>query len=193
VTLIELIIGIAIVAVLLAAGLPEFSSWLQTTQIRNAAEAIQNGLQLARMEAVRRNTAVQFDLTSVTGGGTGSDWTVSCVTPVADGDGDGIADCPGTGMVPTEIQKRPAAEGSRNAVVAAAPSVIGFNGMGRAVVLTAGAWVPPAAAITIGITNPTGGACAAAGPMRCLNVIVSAGGQVRMCDPALAAADPRGC
>lgn len=187
VTLIELIIGIAIVAVLLAMGMPSFSSWMQSTQIRNAAEAIQNGLQLARSESVRRNTSVQFVLTSVLGGGTASDWSVSCVTPMPDADGDGVADCPGTGMVPTEIQKHPAAEGSRNAVVAADQSTIVFSGVGRLTPV-------PAAAININISNPKGGACAtAAGPMRCLNVIVSTGGQVRMCDPALANTDPRGC
>lgn len=186
VTLVELVIGIAIVGVLLVLGLPSFGAWIQNTQIRTAAEAIQNGLQLARSEAVRRNTSVQFVLTSVVGGGVGSDWRVTCVTPIDDLDGDGVADCPGTGMVPTEIQMRPAAEGSRNAVVTAAQPTIVFNGTGRVTPV-------PAAAINIGITNPTGGACATAGPMRCLNVVVSTGGQVRMCDPALASTDPRGC
>ena len=186
VTLIEMIIGIVIVAVLLAAGMPNFFTWLQSTQIRNAAEAIQNGLQLARSEAVRRNTSVQFVLTSVAAAGTGSDWSISCVTPVADADGDGVAECPGAGVVPTSIQTRPAAEGSRNAVVAAGQSTFVFSGVGRLTPV-------PAAAIDIDISNPTGGACATAGPMRCMRVVVSTGGQVRMCDPALAATDPRGC
>ncbi|MCC6472780.1 MAG: hypothetical protein IT514_03450, partial [Burkholderiales bacterium] len=44
-------------------------------------------------------------------------------------------------------------------------------------------------------TNPSGGACAAdGGPMRCLNVLVSPGGQIKMCDPAVAATgDTRRC
>lgn len=185
-TLVELVIGIAILTLLLLLGVPSFATWIQNTQIRTAAEAIQNGLQLSRSEAVRRNTSVQFVLTSVLGGGVGSDWTVSCVTPINDVDGDGVADCPGTGVVPTEIQKRPAAEGSRNAAVAAGQPTIVFNGIGR--------MTTPAATTNIVITNPTGGACAtAAGPMRCLSVVVSTGGQVRMCDPALASTDPRGC
>jgi type IV fimbrial biogenesis protein FimT len=185
VTLVELSIGMAIVALLLLVGMPSFGTWIQNTEIRNAAEAIQNGLQLSRAEALRRNTSVQLVLTSVLGGGVGSDWTISCVTPIADVDGDGIADCPGTGMVPTEIQKRPATEGSRNAAVAAAQSTVVFNGLGR--------MTTPAVAANIVITNPTGGTCATTGPMRCLSVVVSIGGQVRMCDPALASTDPRGC
>ena len=55
------------------------------------------------------------------------------------------------------------------------------------------------------VTNSTGNcvACAAgstwgdcpatAGQRRCLRVVVSAGGQIRMCDPALAASTPQGC
>ena len=187
--MIELFIGIAIVAMLLALGLPSFGSWLQNSQIRNAAEAIQNGLQLARSESVRRNSNVQFVLTSVAGGGNASDWSVNCVTPVADTDGDGLADCPGAGVVPTEIQARPAAEGSRNAEITAAQSTIVFNSVGRLTPV-------PAAAINIAISNSKGGACAAGGPMRCLEVRVSTGGQVRMCDHLFDGAvppNPRGC
>ena len=54
-TLVELMIGIAIVGLSLVMAAPSFSSWIQSTQIRTAAEAVQNGLQLARGEAVRRN------------------------------------------------------------------------------------------------------------------------------------------
>ena len=192
VTLIELFIGIGIAGILLVLALPNFTAWIQNTQIRNAAEAIQNGLQLARTEAVRRNANVQFALTSVAAGGTASDWTVSCVTPVADTDGDGLAECPGAGVVPTEIQTRPSAEGSRNAVVAAAQTTFVFSSMGRLTPV-------PGAAIDIAISNPAGGTCAAAGGtglMRCLSVVVSTGGQVRMCDHLFDGAvppNPRGC
>ena len=43
-TMIELMVGIAIVALLLALTAPSFSSWIQSTQIRTAAETLQNGL-----------------------------------------------------------------------------------------------------------------------------------------------------
>lgn len=172
VTLVELVIGLAIVGFLLIAGLPSFAGWLQKAQIRTAAEAIQNGLQLARMEAVRQNTLIQFVL------GTGSAWTVGCVAT--------------TGACPAVIQSRPA-EGSSNVVVtpSGGQTSIIFNGMGRL------APVAPAAtplAVDLDIANPTGGSCATSGgPMRCLRVSVSTGGQIRMCDPALASTDPRGC
>lgn len=180
VSLIETMIGLVIASLLLSVGVPSFSTFMQNTQIRNAAEAMQNGLSLARTEAVRRNTNVRFTL------GTASSWTVGCVT--AD------PDCPAT------IQARTAAEGSARAVVnlsevvastnaaAASPvisSEISFNGLGKVRALPAGNNA------VINISNPTAGTCAAAGgTMRCLRVVVSAAGQVRMCDPKLAASNP---
>lgn len=177
VSLVELVIAMAIVGILLAAGIPAFSTWIQNTRIRTTAESIQNGLQLARAEAVRRNVLVQFSR----GGGTSSDWTVGCTTAVGDLDGDGVADCPAI------IQARPASEGSTNVNVSATQDVVVFNGLGR---------VTPSTTATnnINITYPSGGACALAGPMRCLRIVVSSGGQVRMCDPAVSSpTDPRVC
>jgi type IV fimbrial biogenesis protein FimT len=179
-TLIELMITIAIVAMVLKFGIPGFGAWIQSSQIRNASEGMVSGLQLARSEAVSRNTSVQFVLSSLVGGGVASDWTVNCVTP--------SVSCPGTGMTQTEIQKKAASEGAVNAQVTAGRSTIVFNGMGRVT-------PTPAADIVLNITNPTGGTCAASsGTMRCLRIVVSAGGQVRMCDPALSfSTNPRGC
>jgi type IV fimbrial biogenesis protein FimT len=47
-TLVEMMIAIAIFALLVLAALPEFRIWMQNTQIRTAAEGILNGLQFAR-------------------------------------------------------------------------------------------------------------------------------------------------
>jgi len=178
-TLVELMIGIAIVSMMLMFGIPSLSAWIQSSQIRNASESIVSGLQLARAEAVRRNTSVQFVMPSLAGGGVASDWAVTCVTP--------SVDCPGVGMTMTEIQKRSASEGSANAQVAAGQATIVFNGMGRVT-------PTPGGDIVLNLTNPTGGTCAASsGTMRCLRISVAAGGQVRMCDPALPNTNPRGC
>ena len=85
-TLIELMIGIVLLAILLALGAPTFFRWTQNSQIRNAAEAIQNGLTLARAEAVRRNTTVRFQLVTTTTAAcalspTGTNWVVSLDSP----------------------------------------------------------------------------------------------------------------
>jgi len=178
-SLIELAIGMVIVGILTAAAVPSFRNWMQSSQIRNTTESILNGLQLARVEAVRRNASVQFVF------GAGSDWTVGCLNPV-DLNGDGVED---PGDCPAIIQSRFGAEGTPNASVTVTPagtSAIIFNGLGRA----------PAGAVDIDVANPTGGTCiAASGSMRCLRVITSVGGQVHMCDPAftLSSTHPQGC
>jgi type IV fimbrial biogenesis protein FimT len=184
VSLIELMIGLAILAVLLAMAAPSFSAWIQNTQIRTVAETVQNGLQLARAEAVRRNTQVRFQLTTTTDNScalstANNNWVVSLDDPSGQ-----CASAPSDTVAPRIMQVRPAAEGGVKAVVAADRSTLVFNGWGQV----------SAGSATINISNPSGGTCAAlAGPMHCLNVMVTTGGQVRMCDPARASSDPQGC
>lgn len=185
-SLVELIIGLVIVGILLAMGVPAFGSWIQNTKIRTTAEAIQNGLQLARAESVHRNDLIRFQLMdSVTNtcafSTSSSNWLVSMDDPSG-----ACASTPSDTVAPRIIQLRSAAEGSTNVVVAAGQSAVVFNGLGQVTPV-------PAGAISINLTNPTGGACAPTGPMRCMRVEVSTGGQIRMCDPALASTDPQGC
>jgi len=191
VSLIEVMIGLVIVSIVLALGVPSFSTYIQNTRIRNDAEAIQNGLNLARAEAVRRNTLVKFTL------GTGSAWTIGCSSAVGDQDGDGVDDCPAT------IQSY-VSEGSTRATVATSEvngatgaaggstfsSTLEFNGLGRVTSAT----LDTGDNARFDVSNPAGGSCVASGgSMRCLRVVVSAVGQVRMCDPALASTDAQGC
>jgi type IV fimbrial biogenesis protein FimT len=191
VTLIELAIGLGIVAVLFAMAAPGFRDWIQNTQIRASAEAMRAGLQLARAESVRRNSVVGFSLATTLDSGcavstSGTNWIVSMGNPAADLPGS-CGSAPSDTVVPRIIQVRPAAEGSANAVVLADQASILFNGLGRVTPV-------PAGDININITNSIGGTCAVdGGPMRCLRVIVSVAGQVRMCDPARASTDPQGC
>jgi type IV fimbrial biogenesis protein FimT len=185
-TLIEAMITIAVFALLIMLGLPSMNTWLQNTQIRASAEAIQAGLQLARTEALRRNVPVRFQLVDSLAAGcalsnTGTNWVVS------------LADATGTcnavesdALAPQIVQKRSGAEGSSNATVAATSSTLVFNGLGR---VSGGAGLAQ-----IDVRNPSGGACQPAGAMRCLRLTVPPGGQVRMCDPAVMDnTDPRFC
>jgi len=70
-TLIELMVGLAILALLLLLGLPSFTTYLRNSEIRSTAESIVNGLRAAAAEAANRNAPVTF---AITGGG-GSAWT----------------------------------------------------------------------------------------------------------------------
>ncbi|OGA35991.1 MAG: hypothetical protein A3F75_09760 [Betaproteobacteria bacterium RIFCSPLOWO2_12_FULL_64_23] len=200
-TLIELMVGLAIVAALFSLAAPSFSNWIQNTHIRTAAEAIQNGLMLARAEAVRRNALVRFQLTDTLDNScvlstTGTNWVISqddptgaCASAIPDPSDLNPA-------APRLIQLRAGAEGSRNALVAADQATIVFNGLGRRS-------IPGVALgdININITNPIGGNCVPTLPavpgagetMSCLRVVVSTAGQVRMCNPKFVSPDPQGC
>lgn len=108
-SLVELLVGVAILGILAAVAMPSFQDWIKNTQIRNAAESIQNGLQRARSEAVLRNSDVAFVL------GTNSSWTVSVVAPAA------------------VIDSRASTEGSSNVTVTVTPvgaTTVTFNNFG---------------------------------------------------------------
>lgn len=63
-TLIELMITIAVLAILAAIALPSFKSTLERRQIIGAAENLQTDLQYARSEAIKQNQTIlfQFDV-----------------------------------------------------------------------------------------------------------------------------------
>lgn len=181
VTLIELMIGLAIFAFLLSLAAPSYQLWIQNTQIRTAAESIQNALHLARVEAISRNAPVQLQLTNASGL---VEWNVGCVTPQAQ-------DCPAI------IQSRSSAESTNNVrigvgttatafgapITSAAVTNIGFSALGR---LT----TPLAAGVSLRIDfrHPT------MTNTRRLVVLVSSGGRIRLCDPALVLANnAQGC
>jgi len=194
VSLIELMIGLLIVGFLLMLGVPAFNTFLQNTQIRNAAETTLSGLALARAEAVRRNAAVRFQLVSdLTASCTISDaalansnnvsWVVSLADP------EGLCNVePSEVDAPRIVQKKDAREGTRNILVSTlgAP-VITFTGLGR---------VTGAAMTRINFSNPAG-VCEhvdASGQMRCLAILITSGGAAKLCDPAVGDnTDPRHC
>jgi type IV fimbrial biogenesis protein FimT len=191
VTLIELVIGIAILAVVLGFGIPNFAAWMQNLQIRNAAESIQNGLQIARTEALRRNTSIRFQLTSsiddtctIPAAGSGSQSPANWVVNVGDASTNDPTDKCASST--TLIQSHTAAEGAQNAVVSTDYTTIVFNGLGQATSVSGSG--------DIDVSNSTGGACASqGGPMTCMRVTVSAQGQIRMCNPNLTSGTPQGC
>lgn len=163
-TLIELLIGLAVLGIVLMLAMPSFAAWIQNTAIRSTGEAIANGAQLARAEAIRRNTGVELSV------GTDSSWLVRVVE-----DGE-------------TIQERSAAEGSANTVIAITPdgaSKVTFNGLGR--VVSNDDASPPITAVKLD------SAVLDAADSRDLCVVIGTGGAVRMCDPNATTGDPRAC
>lgn len=183
VSLIEVLIGIALLAVLMGLGMPQYATFLANARLRAAAEGISTGLSLARAEAVKRNARVEMVLTNEDP----IEALVNAVPEQTDGMNWMVREfVPRTGAY-NYIEGKVGAEGAGKQtgtsvqVASTSPGVYtgitSFSGFGA---LTGGS------PITFQITNPSGGLCVAAGgPMRCLTIVVSSGGQIRTCDPAV--------
>jgi type IV fimbrial biogenesis protein FimT len=190
-TMIELMVGLAIVGALLAMGFPSVSGMIQNAKLGSATKSYLIGVQTARSEAIRRNLPFDFVLTdsppsaSATGSASGKNWVVR---------GPDVA-----GGAPVLLEGKLAQDGSGQANATSvqisgavtAPSVGAFSG-----VLTFDGFGAVASKETVQLTvdNPAGGACASAGgPMRCQRIVVRPGGQISVCDTGAAAGDARAC
>lgn len=193
-TIIELMIGLAIVAIVLFVAVPAFTIFLQNQQIKNAAQTVMTGLSSARAEAIRRNQAVRFQFVSnLTAGCVLATNSLAWVVSLADPAGNCEATPGDMGAAAQIIEKRSATEGTRNVVVATnGGTTATFTGLGR---------LSGAGITQIDFSNATG-SCEHLdllnGTMRCMRVLVSPGGEARMCDPKVAAPvppaiDPRAC
>jgi type IV fimbrial biogenesis protein FimT len=197
VTLIELVVVVALLAMLLMAVIPSASAWIRNTQIRNVATSLQTGLQRARAEAMRRNTNVRFSLVSLSNSAVmdnscavaegGLSWVVSlddpggkCAAAISETTTPRILDKHATGTGSSSAQVTVTGNDAANADAA----VVIFDGFGRAVV-TPGA--PPIA--TIDIDNIVPG-----DDFRALRIVIGTGGTIRMCEPKVTSgSDPRKC
>jgi type IV fimbrial biogenesis protein FimT len=171
-TLVELMITLVLLGVLIMLAMPTFSAWIQNTRIRTTAESIVNGMQVARSEAVRRNSPVQFVM------GVGSSWAVSCVATTPG--------CPDT----NPIQMRATGEGSTASIIVT-PSdglTVVFDSFG-----TMTTPVPGGGGASVRFDVDVDTAVLAASESRELRVTVDTGGNIRMCDPNTIAPDPRAC
>jgi len=86
-TILELAIVISVIGIVTALGLPSLSDVLRDNGVRSRAERYSAGLSLARLEAIQRNTRVDFvadgvgwSITMPDPGG-GSDWVLHRMLP----------------------------------------------------------------------------------------------------------------
>jgi len=192
--MIELLIGMAILAIVLGLGAPAMGTYLQNSKLAAATASYYAGVQAARTEAIRRNVLTQFVLTDLPLGNAGlandpalpsvngRSWVVRSWRP-ANADFD-----------PTLVDKKSSNEGEGSVVAqaivvncalpAGCVGAIPFNGFGGTF---------DNQPYRIDISNPAAGACAPGGPVRCRQIRVSPGGQISACDPAAPAGDSRAC
>lgn len=192
-TLVELMVTLAIVALLILASVPSFTGAILNARIRATAENVLTGIQTAKSEAVARNVRVRFQLTSTLDNScvlstTAGNWVINVDTAanatLVEGSCDAVPD---DQVSPFILQSRPAAAAATSTVIAATQPSLVFNGLGRLAEV-------PAGNVVIDMTSPAGGTCAAVGgDVTCLRIVVSPIGQARMCNPARAPGDPQAC
>jgi type IV fimbrial biogenesis protein FimT len=107
-TLIEMLVTLAIFAVLLMIAIPSMRPFLQSQSVKNASMDINSTVALARSEAIKRNATVDVTANSATDWSRG--WVVSQTTPAA------------------TIRKQPALN---NIVITSSSGSFSFDGNGR--------------------------------------------------------------
>lgn len=157
VTLVELVVVLAIVALSATLAAPGFARMIANYRVRGAADGILDALNFAHTEALRRNTAVAFALSP-----TGAGWTVSQLSTTATLQSRSAGDVPGITVTPS---------------TAATSVTFLANGL-----IQSGSQ----------LSRVTVASRVDATQTRRINVY--GGGLIRLCDPAVTAAnDPRKC
>lgn len=191
-SLVELIVGLAVLALLMALGVPQYAAFTANARIRATSEGVTAGLNLARAEAVKRNARVEMVLTddppveglvnSLTPSTSGTNWMVREWVPSTNSYNfiEGKAGAEGSGREESGV------------IVASSSTDASYDGR---VTFTGFGAMAIGQPVTFQFTYPAAGACAAAsGPLRCLNINVSPGGQIRVCDPKVTdTKDTRAC
>jgi type IV fimbrial biogenesis protein FimT len=154
-TLIELMIGLAIVAIILLLGTPHYAEFMDNTRVRNATEGFANGVRQAQLTAVRRNEPVKFVLNA-------SGWEVRDVETDSLLDAEAVHEL--AAAMPPKVVTEPAGANE-----------ITFNGLGRALAKNPPDDTEPVVRVKV---SPTGTGT------RALGVALGVpGGSVKVCDP----------
>lgn len=164
-SLIELVVAMVVLVAVSSIAIPAFQTSVGNAQIRTVAESIRSGLQQARAEAIKRNTSIKFTLQ------TNSAWQIGCVTETAN--------------CPVLITQKKAVEGSStNTTVSADNNTAVFGSFGTR---------DPATPVALTVVNVTNSQVNSS-ERKALRVILSAGGNVKVCDPSVTVeGDSRAC
>jgi type IV fimbrial biogenesis protein FimT len=187
-SLVELMVTVAVFAMLATLAAPSLGTWAANSRVRSAAESLQNGLRLAQGEATRRSRLTAFVLTDATPSLTagpatsGGSWFVRTLPSL------GMSDATDEDFVESDNYAQQAG------VTISGPAALCFNALGR-----------PVSRENPGIEAQCSSPASADRPHvyniessnsdRPLRVQVHLGGRIRMCDPArlLSSGAPDGC
>ncbi len=166
-TLIELMIALAILALLTMLAVPMYGEMLANSEVRNATENILMGLRTAQGEAVKLNAPAKFVMDT-------AGWNVYVTDPDSND------------FSATAWRTYQFIEGGKRATASPASAEVTFNGLGQ-IILNADAVATPARidVTTSSISSP-----------RNLAILVGtklAAAGMKMCDPKYDPTDPMGC
>ena len=177
-TLIELMIAVVIFAFLILLAGPMYADFIANSRIRNAGEALLNGVKQTQAEAIRRNTPAWFVLDPAVG------YKVYALNPTdgaTDDGSDAAHPWPVTPFVFVD-------QGGANVSVTGAGSLttVTFDGLGR---------ILPNADATASLTqiDITSTSVSTPRPLRVVVQALGGSGGTKLCDPAMASTDPAGC
>jgi type IV fimbrial biogenesis protein FimT len=163
-SLVELMVTVAVLAVVLAVGVPSLRTFVENGRIRAAGESWQYGLTLARSEAVRLNMPVAFVV--------GDDgWRVQRTSD------------------DTVLHRASSKDSTRGLDFVVDPegsNSVTYDSFGRVTANRDGS--DPIDQVDIAAANPPD-----SGAYRPLRLQLLSGGVVRLCDPAADTDDPRAC
>jgi type IV fimbrial biogenesis protein FimT len=225
-SLIEMMVVVAIAAVVLSVAIPSFQESMTSSRTRGLAESIQSGLVRARTEAIRRNAPMRFQLVSTLSNNTCTAssitglWVVTQYTGVTNpvnSRGVPAGQCAANPYVPPDqeepcpattpytgnaatclvdpfIAYKGATDATPNVDVSATPTmgspagfVVTFGPLGQLLANLEGAAPTSNPAYTV-VVAPSPGYNG-----RTWRVQVNSNGNIRLCDPALAASAPNAC
>jgi type IV fimbrial biogenesis protein FimT len=165
-TAVELMVTLAIVALLMALAAPTLRGVVANSRVKAASQSLQNGLQMARAEAVRLNTQVEFVL-AATG------WQIRQVN---------------TGTVLQQAAGRDAASGVTLDIEPAGADRITFNAFGQTASANPSNGSLPITQVDIAVAAPP-----TTGNYRPLRIELFGGGMARLCDPAVPDTEYKAC
>ena len=187
-SLVELMITVALMAILLVMVVPAFGTWNADARTRSVAESLTNAIRQTQSAAVANGRTSLFALTAdatpavaSTPSGTGPNWIAEL--NVLSGSDETQA---GLGLILKST------EGTANKVAVTGPALICFNALGRQSTIASGSTNLATACTS---TDPATYKVSRTSASRYFNVLVYAGGRVRMCDAAktLSSTNPDGC
>lgn len=192
-SMVEVAVTLAVLGILMASAMPSMGAWMVNARIRNTAESIQEGLQKARAEAVRRNQNVTFWMVTTadpkvlsddcTTSATGGSWVVSLTDPTSK-----CSVAPSPTTAPQTVAARPIGDGGSGVTVSAKQR----DGATPATSITFNAFGQVANAGPIGQIQVNDGTTG--NDHRKYKIVISSGGRTLVCDEAVTTTtDPRFC